>query len=253
MSDFREGTKCRITHEQHTKLVEAYLDVPAGHANAARLAGVSTHTAIRAWKEGWDFPAWASTPIKQVVLQKQIEARALLQDADRERKLAKEAAKRRKGRKLAGLDAAEEKAREATAVRAAMTNAMGLLGITAELSKNALPAIQRAVHRLSATEQVSWKQAVKLTSDLSWIANRTHATLKMSMEMLRMHLGEPDKILSVVGETGQQAKIEAEATIAAMGSEGRFRKGVQDLLDGNMTEEALQLIEIQGASQDGLH
>lgn len=228
--------------------MKSYREQPNAHAAASRQAKVDIRTARRAWRKGWDNPEWARRGIQDLLEDERLSVRdRLVRD---EEKQAQAATKLRTQRQRAKLDAIEERAKEAQAVRAAMANAMGLLGMSAQLAQGAAPLIQQAARKRASEGDMEWKEAVKLTSQLSNIGLRASTIMKTSMEMLRLHTGDPQQIIGVAGME-QSHQVDAAATAQAMGGEEVLKKAINDLLDGNMTDEAQRLVEVQAERLQG--
>lgn len=242
--------KCRLTKEQYDQLVSAYLEQPGRHTHAAESARVNLVTAKRAWKEGWSGPEWAMRPVSEICQERQVELRAILNMAESER--AKAASQLRKLRRGAHLDALDEKAREAQAVRVSMSSAIGLLAMTQNLVRKAMPAVERSVDKFIAQGNLTGPQAVDLVYQIAKITQKSQESLHRSMEMVRLHLGEPSQIIGVVGNVAD-SPVDAQSAVQALGSEALFRKAVSDLMDGNMSSEATQLVELQARKLEGLH
>ena len=235
----------RITRGQYDALLTAYREKPAEYTHAAERAGVRWRTAKRAWEEGWEIPVWAR-PIKTVLEEEQIAARAALRASEekREAERAADSAVRRKERDLARLDSIEERAREAQSVRAAMSNAMSLLAVSGALSKSSIALAQRAAQDIVADAQggrISWDRAIATLKSLAWLSVQASSVARSAMEMLRLHLGEPEQIVAV---TGGSAFAPVELAIDALGEE-QLRQAILDLANGQMTEVAARLVDFQ--------
>lgn len=231
----------RISRAQYDALVAAYREKPGQHSNAARRAGVGFRTAKLGWERGWDRPPWARC-IRKVLEEDAIAARKVLEEREAEK--AADSAVRRKERDLARLDAIEERAREAQAVRAAMSNAMGLLAVTGALAKASVALAQGAARDIVADaqgEKIPWEQAVDTLKRLSWLSYRASGVTRSSMEMLRLHLGEPEQVIAIVGEG---PRVDGEMAAETLGDE-TLRKAILDLANGEMSEAAAKLVDFQ--------
>ena len=236
------GTK--ISREKYDELVRRYEARPGQTKVVAREAGVSVRLARRAWFRGWPSPEWATTPIKDMVTDRHIAARAIA-EREREALQAQQQARAIRERELARIDAAAERAREAQAIRASLSSAISSLAIVGSLSKIGVPLANRVVelvHRRMADPDFGHKEGLAVLARMSELASNSGKHLRDAMELLRLHLGEPQQILGVVGDPVAHAST--EEAIGALGAD-TVRKAIVDLFDGNVTAEAERLIAWQ--------
>lgn len=244
------GRKTFLSREKHEELVRRFTARPGATKVVAREAGVSIRTARRAWFDGWPAPEWATTPIKDLVMDKHVAARAVA-EREREALQAQQQAKTIRERELARLDAAAERAREAQAIRASLSSAISSLAIVGSLSKIGVPLANRVVelvHRRMVEPDFGHKEGLAVLTRMSELASNSGRHLRDAMELLRLHLGEPQKILGVVGDPVAQATT-AEA-VDALGAD-TVRKAILDLFDGNVTAEAERLLSWQAEKAEG--
>lgn len=233
--------RARITREKYDLLIVAFRE-EVNVVRAARLAGVGDRTARRAWHQGWDRPVWAR-PIKFLVDQDQVDARARMEQID-----AEQAARLRDEKQMARIDAAKERAREAQAVRGSLNTSLMLLGNIGQFSRASVEMCKVAAQDLMVavnTKQVSYREALKILSNLALVSKRASEQLTTSMEALRKHLGEPEKVLGFVGADAPSTYVDGEGAINRLGEEN-LRKAILDLASGEVdSPEAQALIEYQ--------
>lgn len=213
-------------------------------ARAARVAGIGPRTARRAWEDGWDRPVWAR-PIRLLFDQEQINARARMEKID-----AEQGARLRDEKEKARIDAADERAKEAGAVRASLNTSLMLLGNIGQFSKASVEMCKQASANLLdevSRNVLSYKEALKILSNLALISKRASEQLKTSMEALRKHLGEAEgsTLVGFIGSDGPSTRVDGQGAINRLGEEN-LRKAIIDLASGNVdTPEAQALVEYQ--------
>lgn len=245
----------RLTKDQYDELTRAFRERPARYQHAARRAGVHFRTAKRAYHEGWERPEWAR-PIEEVLLDEKRAARAASADAVAAAATAEAEGRARavQEREAARLDAAREASREAEGVRAALSNALSLMGNLGQLSKASLALTRRAADDLLKevnAGKVSWKEAMPFIKSLSLVGQRATHQLKEAMEAMRLHLGKPEQLIGVVDSSaGATTLVDGEAAVADLGEE-RIRQVLLDLAEGNITEDVEAVIGWQVARTEG--
>lgn len=236
----------RGTREQYDKMLAAYRERPGEHAYAARAAGVEVRSARRGWRGHWTSPPWARC-FQTVIEEDQAAARAKL--AREEAARAAVAPEIREVRKVAEFDAVAEKVREAEACRASMSAAIAGLAVTGTMSKARVALARRVSEELLAATikgDVSWERALGILSKLQWLDAQAGSQLKNAMEVLRLHIGEPDKFIRVSGEAAARATdVDGAGAVEALGGEANLRQAVIDLAEGRMTPLVERLIEYQ--------
>jgi hypothetical protein len=235
---------CRLTREQYDLLVEAYREKPDNFSNAARHAGCELRTARKGWREGWTNPPWATRPIRQILQDEQARVRAQLYEVEKERQ--ETAGKLREERAKAELDAREERSREAQAVRAAMSASMSALAVSGQVSRARLTVAQRAADSIvqaAGQGQLTWQLAVGLLTKLQWLDERAVATLKTSMEILRLHTGEPSEFMKA--SAYDVAKVDGKQAAEVLGGESVLKQAIIDLANDKITPDVERLIEYQ--------
>lgn len=241
------ATSARIPKETYDKLLTSYREAPGAHVRAAKEAGVARLTARKAFERGWDMPAWAR-PIRQVLEEEKEQARIQLA-----RMNAKEAGEHRRYRRTVKppppevvFDAVMEKAREAKAIQVAMTNAITTLHITNEfkevaeqLSVNTVRSIMRKIR----DQKISEKKAIALLQQIVLLSERSMKVLRHSMEALRLHVGDPEKIIQVV-ESSSMKKVDGQRALEALGAD-TLERAIVSLCKGEITEDARRFLTWQ--------
>ena len=236
----------RLTREQYEILLTAFRDKPKNATNAAKLAGIDVRTARRAFEEGWQRPDWAR-PIKQILEEEQAKLRAALYEEERLKHY--QAVDLRLAREKAELDAREEKLREAQAVRAAVTAALGALAVSGHLSQAKIKLASRAseliVHE-AELGKMTWNAAIALLQKLQKLDTDAANQLKVSMDILRLHLGPTSQFTSVTGAVSTALpELEGKTAADLLGGEEAFRQAVRDFADNKITPDVEKLIEYQ--------
>lgn len=264
--------RARITKAIYEKLAEAFVEKPGNYNHASAFAGVHYRTAKRAWLEGWARPNFPA--LRRVVEEEQELARKFLVKAEErakrdiekqkiaaEKAVAKEvtavakklamtpAEEKRRAiveREKVKLDAAEERAREAVAVKSALSQALTVLGSLGNFSKVSIALSKRAAEDLLAdieSGNVTWKEALVFFKEMSLVGRRANQQLRDAMKGIRLHLGEPERILGVT-TTEPTTKVDGQSAVNHLG-EDRFRQAVIDLATGVVTPDVEALLEWQ--------
>lgn len=237
-------------------LVEAFRRYPGDHTKAAAIAQCDPRTAEKAWSIGLPYP-WAATPIKSIIHEEQEVARARRQveaeavhDAVKAQVMAElgpqaaggtpgaaaaqpAQARPRPGeqREAAKNDAASARAAEASMVRFARGNTIGLLAVNAKLVKASTKLAEAVALKLADanyTTKVDPADAVKLFRDLAALSRSAVLAADAVVDMERKLLGDP----GAVGEdmTPEEAVREIEEAQKAM--ERAKEHGLQVLQGG---------------------
>jgi len=229
-----------VTEEVYNKLIAAFRDGPGIINRAARLADVDWRTAKKAWETGW--PRKNFHPIKKVIAEDRVKARAALEAA--------QAAKRamiEKEREEARKQAIEALKQEGQMVGFARAQSLQNLAVAIELGRMVramIPSLKEfadvEVQKIQAwtnyekqllqgadpaltpvpsmaRPSLSLERAVGLAQKVSSIAQEIVATAYQAMQMERLRLGQPTEIMGFAG-LGPDESIsfeEAEARLAA--------------------------------------
>lgn len=244
--------RARISKKQYDVMVEVFREKPGEFTAARHAAKVGHRTAKRAWETGWERPDWAR-PIRDLIGEEQVAARAQMYEAElRQRSAPSERARMNEEKELARLDVAKERAREAQAVRAALSHSLSLLANLGQFSSASIALSRRAANDLAeevAKGQVKWREALPFLTKLAWIGSQATSQLKDAMEATRLHLGEPGKIVGVhASGTVTTTTVDPEKMINALGPEG-FKAAVVGLLEGEMTPEVERFLALQAEEQ----
>lgn len=202
-----------ITPEQRAAMLAEFRKDPSGsfaaHRAAAEAAGVDRRTARRAWLTGWgpDRPA-----MRDVIEKERVLARA---------ELAREslAERARMAPALAADDAAHARAQEAQLVRLARGNAIALLGVSAQSLRGALKLSERLREEVESppagTPPMSATRAARLLGLVAQTMHRAAVVGKLSMEMERIHLGEPTQVIGIQAVPASVSIDDAREELAA--------------------------------------
>lgn len=211
-------------------------------------------TAKKAFLMGWNKPDWARS-IKAVLEEEQAKLRASLYEEERIKH--ETAAQLRIARETAELDAKSEKLREAQAVRYALSSAIGALAVSGQLAQAKAHLALRAGEQIvqeASQGKMTWPIAMQLLGKLQHIDSQATNQLKTSMEVLRLHLGEPEKFLAVTGHSTEAlTTVDGRRASEALGGEENLRQALHDLADDKITPLVERLIEfqIETANQKG--
>jgi len=188
---------------RYDKIVCAFRDEPGNFRQAAIKSGVDWRTARKGWLKGWpdlDFP-----PIKQVILDEQMESRS---QAEREkRNEQREEAERALQRDVevkdrARADAIAARKAEADLVRANRGNTIALVSITGRVLRGALKNAEELERAFANGEdsdgkKLSVSQRIQLIDKLARTVERASRAARDTMAMERTLLGEPTEIIGV--------------------------------------------------------
>lgn len=236
----------RITKDQYEILVSEFRKDPKNAKGAARAANVDTRTARRAYLTGWSRPTWAR-PIVDVIEAEQRQVRAKL--AVLEEKKILERRDLHQDRQLAEYDAVTERAKEAQAVRASMSNAMTGLAVVGSFSdaaiKVARESARQVILKIEAGD-LSWVDGLPILTRFVTMADRVNRVLRTSMEAARLHTGEPEKFVSLETRT----KVDGSKAVAALG-ENDLKQAIMDLCEGNLSSEARRFLAWQSEENGG--
>jgi len=239
----------RIPREKYDRLVQAFREKP-NVARAAREAGCSEKAAYKAFHRGYDRPEWASVPIKQLLEEEQLAARAKLEEERRmregvsdefHRSQAGRASRYADEREKAKDDAAQQQAAEGRAVRAAMVHGQAILAIAGQLGQAALPIVQRAAELIAHERPGTYKEVIDLVAKVAWLGQSAVAVVGRAMELERLRLGKPDKILGV--QSAATNAVDGDLAVELIGSEEEVVAAIKELAEGKMTDRALKLLE----------
>lgn len=180
-------------------------------------------------------------PIKQVLDQEQMSARAILntQRGDESASLRQERFEEaRRTVVLAADDAIRSRAEEARLVRAARSNAVGLLAVTQRMLKAAVTLSEDLEIEMSKAN-IKPERAIALFQSIASTARSANETAKVSIAMERSLLGQPEKIIGHMHAdmTTQEALAEIEmANRAAVRFAEQAEKDVAEVVATGMPE-----------------
>ena len=244
--------KPRLSLQFYEKLLDAYRDNPGNHAGAAKVVGCARKTAKRGWDIGWAKHDWAP-PIKDVIAQEQVQARARIQqekDAAIEQAWAEEEAIVTQtpvgaDRTQAYLDAQAERAKakeQAIATRKAEGQMVGGIRQAASNSAAALLRISNGINLLAervnkelttmAASPKDFKVGAALVTINKYASAVRDLTIagKTAVELERLHLGDPTSIVGVQIEgafdDAPMADVQREIQKAAQAIKDAEERGV---------------------------
>ena len=223
---FEAMSRRKITQDLYDALLTAYRERPNNHSNAARVAGCDRRMARRAWCEGGPSAPWA-VPIRQAIELEQVEARSVRASSRTAEFLAAEEIRERARR-----DAIEARGEEGQLVRLARRATLDLMAQTVQTIEAARAVTNRLHDSIleGATDSLSPGQCLALMDKLSKTAASAVSTGQAVMRMERLHMGEPEAIVSVdMGGVSTQD----------LGAELREIENTLKLIDGgNASEDA---------------
>lgn len=248
-----------VTDEQYNRLIEAFRTAPSHYSEAGRAAGISAHTARKCFHEG--YPKYGKKAIADILREEQEHARAKLaeMEAQAERTAIELDALRKADAKLKAVDdVTESRVQEAQMIRMGRSAATNLLMVLTNLSKGTTrigERIQRTLEAMGSDETplspLEVTNMTRLVSNLSLALRQTHEAASRAMEMERLLLGEPSKIVGIthledVTVDEAQRRIDA-ANRALARAKGKPTDGSQPAMTG------LELVVEGTESKDVLH
>ncbi len=193
------------------KLLEAYREEPGNISRAAKLCGVTRVTARRAWEAGWNDRPWSKVSIAQLIELERDIARSRLELEDEAADLASdkadlEAERDREASRQRSIKTKEEEGRMVQIARnATIVNLANILRLA--------PAMQKSIERLAGelnalSMQETWDKRDR--GEVSSLVRRFSMTVRelnlagqTAMEMERLFLGQPEKVIGIVTEMDQ--------------------------------------------------
>lgn len=220
--------KRALTQEDYDNCLKAFRERPGNFSHAAKTAGIWHGTAKVLWEDGKPSKNWP--PLRDVILSEQRQARAMLEAADKQLRdkvrveseqanLSKkeEALRLELERQKASNDIARSRAEEATMVRGARQNIVGLMGVSAQLISGGLKLADRLKKTLESSE-LSPVESTKILQSIASITRQANEAGKVAMAMERIHVGEPTetKEVRVTNMSLMDVKEEIEAAAAEL-------------------------------------
>lgn len=241
----------KITKEYAEAILQAFRERPGVATHAAQRAGCSVKTARRYWRNGLTRSPWPEyrIPIRDIVEKEQAIARSQMAGAQEDvARMAAErdAARMQAVREQAQKDATDTRVQEASMVRLARSSAIVLLNNLTQVAAGAASLGKKVRHSLEllgeGDEPLTMRDASNLTGmigKLSTALRQCNDAAQKSMEMERLLLGEPGKILGIqrLDEVSvEEAKKRVEAAQRAI--KRLEEKGVSQL-DGRPVDPDL--------------
>lgn len=199
----------KLTKEYVEALLEGFRRAPGNYTRAAAHAGCHKTTAGRAWKNGIRYAPWPEyhEPFRDIIAREQVEARARMAtaaEASSRLAIKAEADRRQSVHTEAMKDLTDERVHESQLVRMARDACIIMLNNVTNIAAGAAALGTKVRASLKVygdnDEPLTLKQAkdvVALTGRLSTALRQCNDAAQKSMEMTRLLLGEPTKILGV--------------------------------------------------------
>jgi hypothetical protein len=239
----------RITDDQWNALVLSYRETPppvlGAVAQAAKAAGVTRKTALKAWTTGMGY--LGKEPIQVMILEEQIAARSGVTDAMEAAAREQSAAQAERSyaeAEKARADVIKARRQEAEMVRAQRGNLVAMIGITGSLLRGAIKQAREIEKALGdgVDPATNKKLTVRDKVSILWQVNRiVRQTADASGDVIRMErllLGEPTEIVGTVNlgdMTEDQAIADIEEAHAAALRVKRRRESKLKLVPGGQS------------------
>jgi hypothetical protein len=228
---------------RYNRVLEAYREDPSHPYTVARRAEVDPRTAIKAWELGW--PKKGLEPIRTVFAREQQKARAEI--------LAKQATNKAvllKEREDAVAQAAKARAEEGQMVAWARGSALQAMTVAVSLAVSARKLAGQVKQQIDALAELapgdpSYLTASQGLTTLQRIADllaKIDSVAATSMQMERLHLGQPTNITANVITSQTEMTIEEAAArieMAQKALEGARRVGGLTVIDGGLKEPVI--------------
>lgn len=251
--------KRALTLENVESLLEAFRKAPGNYSHAARCAGVDSRTAKRGWLIGWR--KWLEgKAIKDIIEDEQIEARAELERRKAEVSALEaelEARRRQEVQEQAQKDAMESTVQEGQMIRLARASSITLLGTLTQVSAGAAKiggkvraALEKQLNKdeLTPLETVA---ATRLLAQLTTSLRQANDAALRAMEMERLFLGEPGKIVGVVQADFTMKEAEARINSAARALARAQQAGLTVLSGGHDITLAKDITPVKAPDPTG--
>jgi hypothetical protein len=233
----------KVDKEYWDKLLNAYRKYPGGHGAVARELHADVRTVRKAWELGFRYTSYpaAHQPIREIIEAEEVYARAqmaeaqklaVIKEAELERARKNEVAER------ARRDAVEARTQEAGMVRLGRTSSIGLLISLNKLNQGisklaeSLDVSMREICKDTATGLprkmgvVEMQRTAQLLNTLSSSVRQANEAAGKALEMERILLGEPTKIIGVQVESMTLAEASRTVRLAIEASERLKARGV---------------------------
>jgi hypothetical protein len=218
----KQGAR-QITEEQWDKLLDSFREsappVRSAATAAAKAAGVSRKTAVKAWGSGVAY--LGKEPIRDTILEEQMAARAgatdALEAAAREQTQA-QADRAYAEAEKARADVIRARRQEGEMVRAQRGNLVAMIGITGTILRGAIKQARELEKALATGKDPATGKALTIREKITvlWQVNRIVAqTANASSDVIKMErllLGEPTEIVGHM-DLGDMTEEQALADI----------------------------------------
>lgn len=223
-----------ISREKWDALVEAFRRRPGNKAAAAKAAGVTRKTAIRAWDRGYLNTAEWAEPIKDVLAREQVIARARLARVAAGEEMATAVAE------AARLDASAQRREEAAIVRESRVGSMVLLRTVSQLAVSVQPLIHRLAAILddrASDPNTTAEEILEVLEQVGRFARDANRCGETAVRLERLMLGEPETALATIMKeaTPQDALYRLGAlreSVARLGAKGKLPPGWEAITGG---------------------
>lgn len=199
-------------------------------------------TITTCYRLGYPIPAWANTPIKELLAEEQKVARGIA----REREKAEGAAPfKRQGI----LDAAEQISIEGQGVRGSFAAAITMLGNLSNLREASLAASKAVGQRIALDVQagrMSPLDAIELIRRMGQATKAAVEAFHTSQKALRLHFGAPEQIIGLA--TTGLAEFNGEDMVRELGPE-LVKAAILDLVEGRTTDAVAAFLEWQDSRE----
>jgi len=192
-------------------LVEAFKRKPGNISHASLYAAVSRPTAQRAWAFGWDEPKYR--PIRELLEEETVAVRARLREKYREEFEEEEKKDPIWSHELAREEAIRALGVEAEMIRSARGQVVSGLNIVADVMTRVKTVAAEVAGYMDT--MASPPEKLAMLKQLSEISKQLATAGQTVMEMERLHLGEPQKILGVAVAAPRMSLEEARREIEA--------------------------------------
>lgn len=219
-----------ITQDLVAALLDFFRRQPGDISEAARYAQCSRPTARKAWAKG--FPGHHNgKPLEQVIKEEQAAARAEMLRETQAR--AAQAERDREDARKAAVQARKEEGMMVQGTRAVTGQAI-VMAQKVITGSNALAERLKQILQTEATKptpDLTPIAMMNLLREASLVVNRLNDAAYQTMQMERLHLGEPTTIVGVTATTGggnvpiditlEEAEIRIKAAQAAVAAHRR--------------------------------
>lgn len=154
------------------------------------------------------------------------------------------------------VDAAKERAKEATLVMSTLNVVLNQLAQMAVLTQPLQTLAVDTGNKISAMVaggQLGAKEGLQLMERYSQASWRITSTAHRAMVMMRLHLGEPGEIVKMLPANDDTVtESDVRELVKEMGGDGPLQEAIADLAAGRTTPLATKLLSLQWQRQEGV-